>query len=347
MKIQSIGLSLPSWKLTNQDIIDQIRFYSKNTFSGNLEQTLRKIAAILKKTGAENRYWLDKSKNERPIDHIKNAVEISLNNANISKNDIDLLIYVGIGKGFLEPGNSYSVAHSLGMNRVRCFDLTDACMSWSAALQVVDSLFKAGAYKNAMIVNGEFTVTAGPLIDNYSLKNNDQLVYTFPTFTVGEAATCTILTPDDSANFSFSFSSRADLSDLCVIPLPGYEKYCDLTEKMASNGPMHFTSYGVNLHQTAAIEATELFRNLPDSKKELDIVFTHASSKAEWHKYGQAIGIEDKIYHIYQKTGNLVSASVPAAMVLAKEEGKLKSNDKVLVWVGSAGMSFSAINFSF
>ena len=347
MRILSTALSLPLWKVTNEEVIDLIKYHSKPVFSGNLEKTLKKIDIILRKTGAETRYWLDRSKNEKPIDHIINACEEALIKAELVKDDIDLLIYVGIGKGFLEPGNAYAVAHALGMKKVRCFDITDACMSWIATMQIVDSLFKTGAYKSAMIVNGEFTVQAGTFFKNYTLKNEEQLQYTFPTFTIGEGATCTIVMPNDPSNFKFNFSSRADLSDLCVVPLDEYKDYCKNTEKTARNGPMHFTSYGFDLHVNAEVEAVKLFKTLSIETKEIDIVFTHASSKSEWYKYGEKSGIADKIYDIYARTGNLISASIPAAMAFALEEKKLKRKDKVLFWVGSAGMSFSAVEFVF
>lgn len=347
MKIESVALSLPSWEVANEEVIDLIRHHSKPVFQGNLEKALRKIDIILKKTGAEKRFWLNRQKGERPIDHVKIAVENSLKKANLQKQDIDLLIYVGVGRGFVEPGDSYFVAQALGMKNVKCFDMIDACMSWATAMQVVDSLFKVNAYKNAMIINGEFIVNSGALIKNYALKNEQQLEYTFPTYTVGEGATCTILTPEESDNFKFNFSSRTDLSDLCMVPLPEYKDYCDSTSKIAANGEMYFTSFGSIMHELGAVELQKLFKSSLIKRDEIDIVFTHASSKSEWQACADAVGMGDKVYHIYQKTGNLISASVPGAMSLALEEQLLKRGNKVLFWVGSAGMSFSTITFTF
>jgi 3-oxoacyl-[acyl-carrier-protein] synthase III len=347
MKIESVSLSLPSWKLSNEEVIDLIKHHSKPVFHGNLEKTLRKISYILGKTGAETRYWLDRGKKEKPIDHIVKATEESLKKANLEKDDIDLLVYVGVGRGVIEPGDSYFVAKKLGMNKVRCFDVIDACMSWASTIQLIDSLFKTESYKRAMIINGEFIVHGGALFKNYALKNDKQLEYTFPSYTVGEGATCTILSPNEPKDFKFHFSSRTDLANLCTIPLPEYEDYCEIINETPNNGAMYFTSYGHQMHSLGKTEIVKLFKGLSINKDDIDIVFTHASSKSEWHKYGTMIGLEDKIYHIYQKTGNLISASVPAAMSMALDEGKLKRSDRVLSWVGSAGMSFNTTNFTF
>lgn len=270
MIIKSVSLSLPSWQVSNEEVVDLIRHHSRPVFSGNLEEALRKIMFLLKKTGAENRFWLNRQIGEKPIDHIIKATEEALKKAKMIKSDVDLLIYVGIGKGFAEPANSYMVAQALGMNKVRCFDVTDACMSWSAALQIVDSFFKTGAYKNALIVNGEFTVQAGPLFKNFSLKNYDQLEYTFPTFTIGEAATATVLLPEKPDNFKFHFASRPDLADLCVIASDHYSEYCMMTEKTAKNGLGHFTSFGSDLHKYGTIELVKLFDDFIKDKNLID-----------------------------------------------------------------------------
>jgi 3-oxoacyl-[acyl-carrier-protein] synthase III len=90
-----------------------------------------------------------------------------------------------------------------------------------------------------------------------------------------------------------------------------------------------------------------VLEKLPLSKKEIDIVFTHASSKAAWRGFGAKARIEDKMYHVYQETGNLVSASMPAAISMAKESCQLKRSDRVLCWIGSAGMSFNISSFRF
>jgi len=346
MKIESVSLSLPSWKLSNEEVIDLIRHHSKPIFNGNLEKALKKINFILSKTGAETRYWLDRGVGEKPIDHIIKTAEDSLKKANLQKDDIDLLVYVGIGKGFIEPGNGYLVAQSLGMNKVKCIDITDACMSWIATMQIVDSLFKTGAYKSAIIINGEFTVQGGSLFKNYALHSDKQIPYTFPSYTVGEGATSTIVMPNNPSNFQFNFSSRTDLADLCVIPLPEYKDYCTLTEKTGKNGDMKFTSYGFDLHSAGELEAVKLFKKLSINTKDIDILFTHASSKTEWQKYADLVNIGDKIYHTYHKTGNLVSASIPSAISLAIDEGKLKKGDKILSWVGSAGMSFGTCHYN-
>jgi len=145
---------------------------------------------------------------------------------------IDLLIYVGIGRGFLEPGNSHMIANALGFHKAQCFDIVDACMSWARGLHLVDSLFKSGAYRNAIIINAEFNmIENGPFFPrNFALKNEEHIYYTFPSYSIGEAATATLLIHKEPENFAFNFSTLPDLADLCTIPLDGYEDFCHPNE---------------------------------------------------------------------------------------------------------------------
>ena len=345
MIIKGIAASLPSRVVTNDDMIEMIREQSTE-FDGDLEQTLATTKRLLEKSGLQERRWCDR--HELPIDHVAMAADKALAASYLQKNHIELLIFVGVGRGFLEPGNSHMIANALGFDKAQCFDIVDACMSWVRAMHLVDNFFKNGGYRNALIINAEFnTHSGGPLYPhNLNLKKREQLAHTFPSFTIGEAATATLLIPSEPDNFEFYFSTRPDLSDLCTIPLHGYDGFCHPTDKIGKNGVMQFTSYGLDLHNESQEEIVKVFKKMT-AKDDIRIIFTHASSKMEWEKFGKQIGLEDKLYHIYPKKGNLVSASVPAAIHHAITNKSLCRGDKVALWVGSAGMSYNFTSLTY
>ncbi|BBM82284.1 3-oxoacyl-[acyl-carrier-protein] synthase III C-terminal domain-containing protein [Candidatus Uabimicrobium amorphum] len=344
MRITSIGTSFPQQEITVKETVALIEEHSRYTFRGNLSETLNEIETKLYGSGAQKRRWLQP--NEKPIDHIKNAIDEALEKGNCHKDDIELLIYVGVGKGFLEPGQSYMVAHMMDMKRVQCFDILDACMSWTRALQTAYSFFKTNTYKRILVVNGEFVNVTGDALfpGNYRLYTPEQTKWTIPNYTVGNAAVATLLEPS-SQEWEWHFSSRPDLADLCTIPSVGYKLYSKECERIGKNGAYCFTSYGRELHKEGFPEVVELFKKLSVPPQEIKCVFPHASSQKAWDKFGEVVGIQDKIYHIYAEHGNLVSASVPAAMYLAKKDNTLVPGDRIVCWVGSAGMSFACYSF--
>ena len=346
MIIESVAASFPNRRVDNDDVVELVRQYSSG-FDGELEKMLRAVRTLLDRSGLVSRNW--RAAGERPIDHLSSAVADVLEGSGLQCKDIDLLVYVGIGGAFREPGNSYMVAKTLGMNHAQCFDIVDACMSWTRALSVVDSLFKTGSFRNALVVNAEFNMIEGMagFPENYAVQQADQLNYLLPSYTIGEAATATLLLPAQPENFSIAFQSRPDLAHLCMIPTAGYEGFCDVNAAFAFLGEGRFTAHGTELHDSLAEEMPALIHAAGAYPQQADIVFTHSSSTPAWTGVGKRFGFAEKIFHIYPETGNVVSASIPAAMALARKAGKLKKGDQVMCLMGSAGMSFALGKFVF
>ena len=345
MIIENVAASFPTRKIGNEEVVDLIRFHSRS-FEGDLPKMLRAVKTLLDRSGLLTRHW--QAKNERPIDHLSHAVASALQGTQLQASDIELFIYVGIGGGFREPANSYMAAKSIGLVRAECFDVIDACMSWTRAVSLVDSLFKTGRYRNALVVNAEFNMTTGgPLFpENFSLRSLDQLEYAMPSYTIGEAATATLLLPDRLDNFRIAFHSRPALADLCTIPGNGFEGFCEPADAIGKMGVGQFTAMGAQLHHHLEQELPHLLSQMGSARDDADIVFTHTSSSTEWHKAGVRHGFSEKLYHLYPDTGNVVSASIPASLAMAKRDGRLQPGHQVMFLMGSAGMSFAACSFA-
>ena len=346
MIIENVAASFPNRRVDNEAVVDLVRHHSAE-FEGDVDKMLRVVKTLLDRSGLVSRNWREAG--ERPIDHLQAAVDEALAGSGLQAKDIDLLVYVGIAGGFREPGNSYMVAKSLGMSKAQCFDVIDACMSWTRALSLVDSLFKSGGYRNAMVVNAEFNMIEGVagFPENYAVRDFDELNYLLPSYTIGEAATATLLLPEAPENFSVAFQSRPELADLCMIPTAGHEGYFQVNEAVAALGEGRFTARGTELHDRLAEEIPALIRSAGAYPEQADVVFTHSSSLPAWTSVGREHGFAEKIFHIYPETGNVVSASIPAAMSLAKKAGKLLKGDQVMFLMGSAGMSFALSRFVF
>jgi 3-oxoacyl-[acyl-carrier-protein] synthase III len=346
MIFESVTASFPERKVSNDQMIDLIRHYSTD-YAGDLPKTLRGIKARLERSGLVTRNWL--ADGERPIDHVFQVVTTALEGSALRASDIELFIYVGIGEGFHKLGNSYILAKHLGMFNAECFDVLDACMSWTRAVALTNSLFKTRRIGNALIVNAEFNVMSGAASypGNCKVGNPEELEYLLPSFTVGEAATATLLLPANADNVSIAFRSKPDCADLCLIPAPGYQGFSAVSETVKDLGIGRFTALGRKIHEQIAEEVPIVLRNSNVDLAGADVVFTHASSMTAWERIGQQEGFGEKIFHIYPETGNIGSASIPAAMALAEKAGKLHKTDKVAFLMGSAGMSFAAGHFVF
>ncbi len=347
MRIRSAVAGLPSRTISNSDITELIAEHSTDVFDGDLDEALHRVEYFLKYAGSQTRQWLDEG--ERPIDLLRTATNKALEQAGLHRDDIDLLIYTGIGRGFIEPGGAYHCAAALGLGNAQCFDIIDACMSWTRAVQVTESLFRTGQFRNALIVNAEFNLRWGGAVFPQLLRmpRLEVLESTFPAYTLGEAATATVLTAEDNEPWEFHFASRPDLAPLCNVTLAGYEGYCDPSDKLAANGVGVFTSFGFEMHEQGAAEAHAVFERLTVPLDEVKALFTHASSKRYWQRMADEAGLGSVVHHVFDRTGNIVSASVPTAISSALDRGVVRPGDRAVGWVGSAGMSFCAFTFVF
>lgn len=344
MIIESVAASLPERKVSNEEIVEIIRFNSKD-FEGDLAKTLRIIKARLERSGLITRHWLSES--ERPIDHVHQAVHAALKTTPLRPIDIDLFIYVGIGGGFHKLGNAYILAKALGVLHAECFDILDACMSWTRAVSLTRSLFKTRQIRNALIVNAEFNMIKGAagFPENYTLRHPQELDYLYPSYTIGEAASATLLLPTAPDNLSVTIHSKPDYADLCMIPAEGYQGYFNVSHMVAQLGQGRFSALGREIHDRIAEELPYVVSKSRIDLAEADIVFTHSSSMKAWDDIGNRLGFASKTFHIYPEAGNVVSASIPTAMALAQSAGKLVKGNRVAFLMGSAGMSFAAGNF--
>jgi 3-oxoacyl-[acyl-carrier-protein] synthase III len=344
MKIESIGVRIPSRKVTNDDILQFLEDHSNGIAKPILRTYQRMVKGLLKLAGSNTRFIRDTEKPETASVFIKEAITDALQKAGRTKDDIDLLIYCGVGKGFLEPANAYFYASAMGME-CSCFDIADACMSWIRALEISYEFLKSGRYRAILIVNGEFNNHHG-FPDNFVVKNLRQIEYSFPTYTIGEAATATVVAPSDQ-EWKFTFKTLPQLCDLCTIPLDGYENFVEHTHRLAKNGLYNFVSYGREMFANADKILAPLVQETVKDLNGPDIYFPHAASDAAYLTASKKIGIPlEKMYaKVFPLYGNLVSASIPTAMDMAIAEGRLARGSKVVLCPASAGMVYGVVQF--
>jgi 3-oxoacyl-[acyl-carrier-protein] synthase III len=357
VRIAGIAAAFPSRIVSNDDVLELIARESRASFHADLAKSrvLERIRQLLNHSGIKQRRW--SLPDETPIDLLAQAIAQALGEAACEPGELDLLVYTGVGGGFCEPGNAYMVAHALGMRRAQCFDVRDACNSWSRALRLIDCTFRVDpAVRRALVVNAEFNMyEGGPGVpDLFRLRHAGELDFCFPAYTIGEAATATLLVNEPEREWEFHFASRPDLADLCVIPESNYRGYCALgldgpagtaAERIGRNGAGRFTSFGSELSAHGTPEVVALFRRLTIEPRTIRKIFPHASSRRDWDHAAGMLGVRHLMFHIYPDYGNVVSASVPAGIALAKQRGEIEPGDRLVAWVASAGMSFSVCSF--
>jgi acyl-CoA:acyl-CoA alkyltransferase len=341
--IQSIALRTPSRCITNDWIVQCIREKNRNRPEEVVSHYCNTVRRLLERAGAETRYFRDKEHGERGFDLLIDAIRSACSDAGlVPKTDVDLIIFCGVARGFLEPANAAFVAHTLGMT-CDSFDVNEGCMSWVRSLQIAYNLLAMQTYSKILIVNAEFNVYENGLPGIFEIRSVDQIKYTFPALTIGEAATATIVS-QSGKHWDFRFRSAPALVSLCNLPLPGYEEFCQPDARVGLNGAHQLVSFGAELSKAATGEMIAFIREIYQDTGPIDLWFPHVTSEADYRAAGRRLGLEGRLFiDVFRRYGNLVSASIPAAMVLAEKQSLLKRGSRIVLCPATAGMAFGLV----
>ena len=346
MHIRTIQHAVPTKKVTNDDILETFRRESAGRLpTAEIDKLEKQVRETLFTAGTQVRYKLNDG--EKAIDFVLAAGRQAIAQAGITPKDVDFLIYTGVGRGWLEPAMANVVQSELKMPNATCFDILDACASWLRAMQVARSLIQGGTYKCGMIVNCESSLVRSFWCSE--IKDANDLKHRVAQFTIGEAATATIVTdenPDD--DFYFNFKNFGEHYKLCMIPLENLADFLpsDPDPRYAAT---QFFSLSRELVVTTVKKIAEVYnadRHFRD--RDYDIAFGHEASQKASEVLVKHLDIPKGVYYsVHPRYGNCVSASVPLGMSLAAQEGRLNRGDKTLIVVGSAGVSVGLATFTY
>jgi 3-oxoacyl-[acyl-carrier-protein] synthase III len=345
LKIAALAYRVPSRLMTNTDMIEMVDRANPDISRLRKATFLRAVHSLYGRLGANTRYVRDLEAGEKATDIILGALDDALSRAGMRPEDVELLIYCGVGRGFLEPANAYFYAKARDMQSANCFDVTDACMSWVRALQIAHLMLAAGTVRNAVVINGEFHLG---IHDDWKIGTLNSLAYTFPMYTIGEAATATVLLPSDQ-QWRFDYDSRPDLADLCTIPLPGYSEFVPLSNRIGLNGPYKFVSFGRELFEEATRMMGGMVGRCVADFNAHRWYFPHAPARTIYETMLPKYGVpKERIFlGVFPQFGNVVSASIPLGMSLAQQAGVLERGDSVAFVPVSAGMAASVVQTVF
>lgn len=342
MRISSVAHALPSRRVTNQELIEAVIEKSRMHFGQSdlrlLETSLRRSLRV---AGTETRFL--RAHGEKAVDLGLRAGRDALRAASLEPAEIDLLIYAGVGRGWIEPAMANLFQSELQLYRATCFDVLDACASWLRSLFIAQSFIDSGIYKRVMVLNCEFNFKE---YANCEIKSIDELRTSFSAFTIGEAATATILSDEGPRNSTYiSFKTWGEKHDLCKIPLPHVAEfsnngYGEITPMRFFTAPTELLSFMIQKLVSHVREANIL------SRYEHDIVIGHTVSIAVSSAVASQLGIDgSRIFETHNRFGNTVSASLPLALSVAEREGRLRRGMRVLLLMGSAGVSTAVCSF--
>jgi 3-oxoacyl-[acyl-carrier-protein] synthase III len=314
-KISALGTYVPPRLLTNADLEKMVE---------TTDQWIRE------RTGIRERHIVDKG--VATSDLGLQAAKKALAERTITPDDLDAIIVATVTPDMLFPCSACLVQHKLGAKQVWGFDLNAACSSFVYALQVGSKFIATGAHKRVMVIGAD---VMSSIID-YSDRATCVIF--------GDGAGAVILEPAEDSLGMIDFLHEVDGSGGCSLFMPGGGSLNPATHETVDQKMHYVHQDGQAVFKFAVRKMAELCEKLMQrngiTAKDIDVFIPHQANKRIITATADRLGLGmEKVIIDIDRYGNTTSATIPLAMNTARQEGKLKKGDLVLLAAVGAGFT--------
>lgn len=268
--------------------------------------------------------------NQLALEAAKRCIE----NANVSPEEIDLVIVATVSPSHLLPSNSCYLQEELGLV-AGTFDINAACAGFAYGLLTGAQFIATGCSKCVLVIGAD--------CNSRIVNQNDR---DFPLF--GDGSGAAILKPgtDDQGFLGFAIGSDGSGRELLYRPMGGSEM--PPTPEGIEQGLHLLHMEGRPVFKWAVRTLNLTVRQvLEQANKTLDdvkwVIF-HQANLRIIDSAVTSLGIDqDRVLCNLSKYGNTSSASIPLALDEACAEGKIQRDDLVLFSGFGAGLTWATI----
>jgi 3-oxoacyl-[acyl-carrier-protein] synthase III len=335
--IVGVGTSIPEFVATNEYVISLALEASKESYVDGLDGLERHIRLFFEKTGAKERRW--RAGSTKPFEHVIEAWQNCLAQlGSKTLKDIGSLIYCGIDRGVAEPSHASLFAQKFGLQDIRTFDVSDACMGWFTATQIAKS-FSSTDKPYCAIVSAEFPLEfPGKLYPHsFAIRNEDDLLWKGAALTLGEAATVTVIDTLATNSARYSFKSNNMWADICCVPLLRADRFVDSARLLPKLADDCFVAHIPTMASASYRDSHDVLAKYISENGTPDVVLPHMVSQSGPMHASKRLLKEGTLKNCFEYFGNLATSSIPVGYEYFDCENKKDAHQ--VGWISAAGMS--------
>jgi 3-oxoacyl-[acyl-carrier-protein] synthase-3 len=317
-KITALGTYVPPRVMTNAD------------FEKSLDTTDEWIRT---RTGIRERHIVDKGM--ATSDLATEAAKIALAERGIDANGIEAIVVATVTPDMLFPSTACLVQHKLGAKSAWGFDLSAACSAFVYALQTGAQFITTGAHKKVLVIGAD--------VMSSILDYNDRAT----CILFGDGAGAVILEPSEDGLGIIDFVHEIDGSGGCSLYMPAGGSLHPATHETVDKRMHYVHQDGQAVFKYAVRKMGEVCERLLQRNgvkaSDIDCFIPHQANQRIIQATTDRVGLkpESVIINI-DRYGNTTAGTIPLAMQTAREEGRLKKNDLVLLASVGAGFTVGA-----
>ena len=318
-KISALGTYVPPRLLTNDDLEKMVETSSE---------------WIVERTGIKQRHIVDKGV---ATSHL--AVEAgrkALEERGISGADVEAIFIGTVTPDMLFPSTACLVQDRLGAKGAWGYDISAACSGFVYALQTGIKFVESGAHKKVLVIGAD---VMSSIID-----------YTDRATCVifGDGAGAVLIEPADSDNYCIDFLHEVDGIGACSLNMPGGGSLHPASHETVDKKMHYVHQDGQAVFKYAVrkmAEASEKVLHRNGFKgSDVDLFVPHQANKRIITSSADRLGLaEDRIIINIGEYGNTTAGTIPLALESARQQGRLKKGDLVLISAVGAGFTVGAM----
>lgn len=267
------------------------------------------------------------------------ASEKALKLANVTPEDIDLVIFATLTSDYYFPGSSVQVQEQMGMGTIGAFDIRVACSAFIYGLSIGDQFIKTGQYDNVLVIGGEVQSTAL----QYDTEHRDISVI------FGDGAGAAVLQPSQNSSAILSTHLHSEGKHLKMLWCEGPSSIENprMSHKMIDEGRHLPIMNGREVFRHAITRFPEVINEALDhnnlSIDDVKLIIPHQANHRISEAVAKRMGVGmDKVFSNIHKYGNTTAASIPIAMSEALAEGKFSEGDIIILAAFGAGFTWAS-----
>jgi len=259
----------------------------------------------------------------------KEAGVKALQAANLSANDLDLIVVATTSNQNAFPSAACEVQNLLGLYDIPAFDVAAACAGFTYALSVADNFIKAGSAKNVLVIGADaLAATCDP-------EDRSTIIL------FGDGAGAVVLTATEEVGIiSTHINADGRFGDL--LKLPNVDR-----AKQQSFKNSYLTMAGNEVFKVAVKKLSQVVVDTLAAndieKEKLDWLVPHQANQRIIAATAKKLGMSmDQVILTLDKHGNTSAGSVPLALDEGVRSGKIKPGHLVLLEAFGGGFTWGS-----
>ena len=289
---------------------------------------------IMNRTGIRERHIVDKGM--ATSDLAMEAAKKALAERGLVPSDLDAIIVGTVTPDMFFPSTACLVQHKLGATQVWGFDVSAACSAFVYALQAGAQFIATGAHKKVMVIGAD---TMSSII-NYTDRAT--------CIIFGDGAGAVILEPAEGDSLGLiDFIHEVDGSGGCSLYMPGGGSLNPSTHETVDQKMHYVHQDGQAVFKFAVRKMAEVCEKILERNglkgSDVDAFIPHQANLRIITATAERLAMKpERVIVNIDRYGNTTAATIPLAMETARQEGKLKKGDLVLLASVGAGFTVGA-----